>query len=493
MPRSSTGLHALTPQQLTASGSPHGRIYVEAAPGSGKTTVSALRFGLHRFAAPTDPRAVVAVSFTRSATEELRTRVIRQWGSASLRWPHRIVTLDTLLCDLLFHLLDEGVLHWPGGHTELDVLDTWRTTLPTKPSRIKPVLQVDGGHIVIRTVNEPQRASHPSAIDFKAAVSAGACTHDNVREVLQEALTAGPARRALISYFEATVRSLTVDEVFDANDLDREIFSLAASASSSLTLVGDPWQALYQFRGARPAAMEAYIRENGFTTHYLDDSFRWGTDRQAWLTRRLRRSLPVTLPAGSAHDADMVLALNWQALWECDPRVLPLAIAPGISQVQKAICTLILNEIAQNALGMQAVFLHDALVTLGLDNESLATTLRPYLQSVAADLKDGRQPASVWQRLTLHIADHMPGINSTQLARKPLLVLKRLQLRLASDLLTPGLTCHQSKGREWNTVAVKLSPADASALAHGLDPARANHRALYVALTRARLNTLALT
>ncbi|MGX5210946.1 hypothetical protein ACWKT3_20090 [Streptomyces violaceus] len=61
--------------------------------------------------------------------------------------------------------------------------------------------------------------------------------------------------------------------------------------------------------------MEAYIRENGFTTHYLDDSFRWGTDRQAWLTQRLRRSLPVTLPAGSAHDADMVLALNWQALW----------------------------------------------------------------------------------------------------------------------------------------------------------------------------------
>ncbi|WP_373308242.1 ATP-binding domain-containing protein [Streptomyces humidus] len=55
------------------------------------------------------------------------------------------------------------------------------------------------------------------------------------------------------------------------------------------------------------------------------------------------------------------------------------------------------------------------------------------------------------------------------------------------------LTAHQSKGREWNTVAVRLSPADAAALAHGLDPARSDHRALYVALTRARLNTLALT
>lgn len=493
MPRSSTGFHALTRQQLTASGSPHDRVYVEAAPGSGKTTVSALRFGLHRFAAPTDARAVVAVSFTRSATEELRTRVARQWGSASLRWPHRIVTLDTLLCDLLFHLLNEGVLHWPGGHTELDVLDSWRTALPTKPGRIKPVLQVDSGHVVIRTVNEPQTASHPSPMAFKEAVSVGACTHDNVREVLQGALTAGPARRALISYFETSVRSLTVDEVFDANDLDRDIFSLAASASSSLTLVGDPWQALYQFRGARPAAMTAYISENGFSTHYLDDSFRWGTDRQAWLTRRMRRRLPVTLAAGSARDADVVLALKWKALWECEPLVLPLAIKPGVGQVQEAICTLLLNEIAQNALGMQAVFLHDALVTLGLDKEALATALRPCLQSAVADLKDGHQPVLVWQRLTPSLADRIPVITTTQLARKPLRALDRLQLRLANDQLIPGLTCHQSKGREWNTVAVMLSPADASALAHGLDPARADHRALYVALTRARLNTLALT
>ncbi|WP_274563745.1 ATP-binding domain-containing protein [Streptomyces spiramyceticus] len=58
--------------------------------------------------------------------------------------------------------------------------------------------------------------------------------------------------------------------------------------------------------------------------------------------------------------------------------------------------------------------------------------------------------------------------------------------------MVPGLTCHQSKGREWNTVAIKLSSADISALGLGLDPTEADHRALYVALTRARLNTLAL-
>ncbi|WP_424921856.1 UvrD-helicase domain-containing protein [Streptomyces sp. wa1] len=493
MPRGSNGIRTLTPQQLTASDSPQPRVYVEAAPGSGKTTVSALRFGLHRFTAPTDRRAVVAVSFTRSATEELRTRVIRQWGPSSVTWPHRIVTLDTLLCDLLFHLLHEGVLHWPGGHTELEVLDTWRTTLPTKSGRIRPVLQVDKGQVVVRTVNESQSTSHPSATDFKRAVSDGRCTHDNVREALQGALTGNSARQALISYFECNVRSLTVDEVFDANDLDRDVFSLALSGCSFLTLVGDPWQALYQFRGARPAAMKEYISESGFTPHHLDESFRWGNDRQAWLMRRLRRRMPMTLPPGSAHDADVVLAHRWKTLWGSDPRVLPLAIKPGVGQVQEAICTLLLNEITQNALGQQAVFLHDALVTLNIEKEALATTLHPYLQTAITHLKNAIPPSLVWQTLIDGLAHCVPTVAAQQHGRKPLRALALLQLRLGDAELVPGLTCHQSKGREWNKVAIKLSEADASALALGLDPAQADHRALYVALTRARFGTLALT
>ncbi|MDF9811841.1 UvrD-helicase domain-containing protein [Streptomyces sp. SPB162] len=487
------GVNALTPRQLMASGSPHGRVYVEAEPGSGKTTVSAFRFGLHRFAGTTDRRAVVAVSFTRSATEELRARVIRHWGLSSVTWPHRIVTLDTLLCDLLFHLLQKGVLQWPGGHTDLEVLDTWRTALPGKPGRIRPVLRVDSGQVVIRTINESQSASHPSVTDFMTAVSAGRCTHDNVREALQGALATRVGRETLTSYLESTVRSLTVDEVFDANDLDRDILSLAASGCRSLTLVGDPWQALYQFRGARPAAMTTYISENGFTTHHLDESFRWGSDRQASLTRQLRQRMPVELPPGFAQDADVVIAHKWKTLWEADPHVLPLAIRPGVGQAQEAICTLLLNEITQRALGLQAVFLHDALATLGLEKEDLVTTLHPCLQTAIFHLKDGARPRQVWESLADSLADLIPALAAQRYARKPLLALNRLQLRLEDDQLVPGLTCHQSKGREWNTVAIKLSSSDASALKLGLDPTQADHRALYVALTRARLGTVALT
>src|SRR2546425_9081985 len=91
------GTRILTDEQVLAAASPDRLLYVEAFPGSGKTTVSDQRFGLHRYARTTDHRAVVAVSFTRSATEEIRSRVSRQWGPSALTWPHRIVTLDTIL------------------------------------------------------------------------------------------------------------------------------------------------------------------------------------------------------------------------------------------------------------------------------------------------------------------------------------------------------------------------------------------------------------
>ncbi|WP_405933897.1 UvrD-helicase domain-containing protein [Streptomyces sp. NBC_00827] len=115
MRSSSPGSGSLTHEQLLAVGSPHRRLYVEAAPGSGKTTVSAQRFGLHRFASAVDHRAVVAISFTRSATEEMRSRVLRHWGPSALAWPHRVVTLDTVLYGLLAHLLQTGVLQARGS------------------------------------------------------------------------------------------------------------------------------------------------------------------------------------------------------------------------------------------------------------------------------------------------------------------------------------------------------------------------------------------
>lgn len=465
---------------------------MEAAPGSGKTTVSAQRFGLHRFASAVDHRAVVAISFTRSATEEMRSRVLRHWGPSALAWPHRVVTLDTVLYGLLAHLLQIGVLQWPEGHRELEVLDTWRTTLPTTSTRRKPILSLEGTRIVPSTVWAPEHGSQATLDDFTIAVRQGKCTHDNVREVLQLALPVEGVGVTLSNFFDTTIRSLIVDEIYDANDLDLEVIRLAASGGLNVTLVGDPWQALYGFRGARPREMRRLIKEHGFTSRPLQASFRWRSSVQGTLALRLRERQRAVLPPGTVHDVDVVLARHWKTLWDADPHVLPLAIKPRAGQLQEAVCTLLLNEVTQRAFDMHAAFLNDALTTLGIkDGDSLAA-LRPRLRSTVDQLAGPSNPRHVWQSLSQALLDELPTRPPGNGERTPLAGLKGLQARLqVTRPLVPGLTCHQAKGREWDKVGVKLEETDAGALASGLDPREEDHRSLYVALTRARRVTLA--
>ncbi|MEE4598936.1 UvrD-helicase domain-containing protein [Streptomyces sp. DSM 41524] len=488
------GTRILTPEQVLATASPHRLLYIEAFPGSGKTTVSNQRFGLHRYARTTDHRAVVAVSFTRSATEEIRSRVSRQWGPSSLTWPHRIVTLDTILNDLLAHLLRYGILHWPGGRQELEVLDTWRSHLPTTYILDKPVLALNGTRIVTDSVRQARRGSYVKPDCFASAVGEGRCTHDNVREVLQLALRIEGIRASVVTYFATTIRSLLVDEVYDANDLDLGVIRLAANAGLVITLVGDPWQALYGFRGARPENVPRLLSQLGFERSELQTSFRWrGSAAQTSLARQLRRKERAVLPAGQAGDVDVVLARQWKLLWDADPHILPLAVRPKTGQFQEAVCTLLLNELAQSTFGRPAVDLIDARTSLGIMESDTLAELRPHLRNALERLAGQGNLVGIWTDLAAAMVTMTPVEPSESQKRTPRAALANLRTRLeaAREGLVPGMTCHQAKGREWDRVGVRLEEADTAALRRGLDPTDEAHRALYVALTRARHLSLA--
>lgn len=488
------GMRGLTPEQLLTAASPHRLVYVEALPGSGKTTVSQQRFGLHRFARTTDHRAVVAVSFTRSATEEIRSRVLRQWGPSALAWPHRIITLDTVLNDLLIHLLRSGVLQWPGGHEELEVLDTWRTHFPTIRTTAKPALRLMGTQVSTTYLAEPTPDNYIKPADFATAVHEGRCTHENVREVLDAALRIDRIRAHVTTYFAMTIRSLLVDEVYDANDLDVEIIRIAAEAGLTVTLVGDPWQALYAFRGARPQSVRRVIELLGFERRELQTSFRWqdSTD-QTSLARRLRRRERVALPAGAVRDVQVVLARRWKTLWDGSPHVLPLAVKQPSGPFQEAVCTLLLNELTQSSFGLPAAFISDARSTLGIEEAETFEGLRPDLETALQRLASQDDIGEVWTALTESVVAKTHFEPSESQKRTPRKALGNLRLRLedAHERLVPGLTCHQAKGREWDRVGVRLEESDVAVLRKGLDPADEAHRSLYVALTRARVRSLA--
>jgi DNA helicase II / ATP-dependent DNA helicase PcrA len=175
----------LTTQQRIASASSLRNVFIEAEPGSGKTTVAARRFGVLRYTAKRDSRAVVAVSFARSATRELRGRVLRAWGPSVLHWPHQVSTIDALMRRVAAALLTGGHVEWPGSHTELNVIDDWRSVTDVvwqaTETRVRLVERV----VVVSSSRSWDRRLGPSPAAVEAHIQQGICTHDDIRSVLK--------------------------------------------------------------------------------------------------------------------------------------------------------------------------------------------------------------------------------------------------------------------------------------------------------------------
>lgn len=182
----------LTREQKRAAACTATRAYIEAAPGSGKTTVAAERFGVMRYLGPGDGRGVLALSFARSARGELAGRIRERWGGTALHWPHAVSTLDGLHHRLVLHLLTDHDVRWPGDHKELVVLDTWRGQAGARPltadSRYCRVARLSGRTVV----TDGMRIGRPTfgygnKRPHEAMLSAGFCTHEELRDVLRDA------------------------------------------------------------------------------------------------------------------------------------------------------------------------------------------------------------------------------------------------------------------------------------------------------------------
>jgi DNA helicase-2/ATP-dependent DNA helicase PcrA len=483
----------LTDEQLAAATSLADRLFIEASPGSGKTTVAAERYGMLRFSSSMGvARPVVGLSFTRSATAQLRGKVLRRWGSAAVAWPHRVETIDTFLRKMLEYFLRSGLLTWPGGHKELEVLDDWHGYSGFRPLGVGDwcrfmEVRTDG---TIRTRGQQlaeRRWGFGVVANINPLLGAGLATPREIREILVEAFRLPAVQSATLEYMARSVGHMLVDEVFDANQLDLRLLKAACVAKVPLTIVGDPWQALYGWRGAQPALVAPFAEDHHFERIPLTESFRFESEETREVAAALRGGQAISLAL--SQDNEVALARKWRHLWELPPNILPLSFGRPQNQTQAAL-TLLLNHATRARLGCESMFVREAVGILNLEADRVAAESPALLGPLLDGLEAGVGEATVLDRLRDAVVDlgasqRPPAVAANEAAHEA--HLRLLLDRLREPDVIPGLTVFQAKGLEWDRVGVHLTPDDVAALAQGLSQGNDAHRVIYVGLTRARL------
>lgn len=487
----------LTDEQVLASASDERLVNIISGPGSGKTTVSAARFGYLHHRDPDGRHGVLGLSFTRSAVGELRSRISARWGYRAVELPNLVTTFDDFHVRVLHHLLDLGLVTWPGGHKRLTVVDDFRGIhadyrfLKVGSYRRYAGCGEDGA-VDSRSERVPEpKYGFGRVAPHREVLNSGTSSHDDVRRALRTALrNVSGARDAVVSWLDANYRHVVVDEIYDADELD--IFTCVAvtDTKSSLTIVGDPWQALYNWRGATPEKVQTILLDTlPFTPYEQRRSFRFATDQTIELARALRAEEGVSVPPVPSTSVDVALGRRWAALWSVGENVLPIAFRT-VSNLTDAALNLLLDEVTRAKLGRKSFGRQSALVHLGMVEGDLEELQRAHFRPVLVELVAG-MPARDALEMVRDAANAVsPRSRPTRLRpaneAERVAELERLRLRLMQSDLIPGLTVHQAKGCEWSRVGVVISRANEATLSTGLTSTQPEHCVLYVALTRAK-------
>jgi DNA helicase-2/ATP-dependent DNA helicase PcrA len=252
-------LEGLDDDQRAAVTADAGLVVVRAGAGSGKTTVLTRRIAWRVLSGTASPEHTLAITFTRQAATEMRTR-IRRIGIDGTPSVH---TFHALGLRLLSDIADDSGRPRPvvtTGHaallataagddvrrTDLAALWTaveWAAVRLLDPAAADEALRVAG---LSRTVSPAVFAAVVQRYGEIKRRRGVVDTNDLISGVLREAARDPRVGASLRRRF----RHLSVDEAQDMNPLQYALLRLLAGDSPDLFLVGDPNQAIYGFNGA---------------------------------------------------------------------------------------------------------------------------------------------------------------------------------------------------------------------------------------------------
>jgi DNA helicase II / ATP-dependent DNA helicase PcrA len=281
-------LKSLTDSQKTFVDSP-GSNYVRACPGSGKTRAIVARY--LRRAAEEKRKGVALLSFTNVAVDEVGRRCGQ--NPELLRHPHFIGTFDGFIQRLIIgpRFASRNLLQ-PRFIESWDVQDVTKITPdPKRPYEFLSLEWFDFGEdneptLMQDRISGPFRVSRLKLYEAHEATCKRLAKEKRIARLKKGYIACSEARRQLlfrlrdpgrrdstVELLAARFAEVIVDEAQDCGIEELELLKALVEQRVHVCLVGDPDQAIFEFRNAVPEKVHEFGRALG-AEHVFDENFR---------------------------------------------------------------------------------------------------------------------------------------------------------------------------------------------------------------------------
>ncbi|MEO6120897.1 MAG: DNA helicase PcrA [Acidimicrobiales bacterium] len=254
-------LAGLNPAQQQAVLHGDGPLLVVAGAGSGKTRVLTRRVAHLVVERGVSPFAILAITFTNKAADEMKQRVAalvgpvaeRMWVSTFHSACVRILRRDAARLGYRssFTIYDQSDAHRLTGYVLRD-LDLDPKKLP--PRAVHNVISTAKNELVgVEAFAERARSAHDRHVadvyrEYQQRLrAASAMDFDDLLMVAVELLRAEPD---VLAHYRERFRHILVDEYQDTNRAQNELVVLLGGEHRNVCVVGDSDQSVYRFRGA---------------------------------------------------------------------------------------------------------------------------------------------------------------------------------------------------------------------------------------------------
>ena len=271
----------LNPQQIAAVKATEGKVRVVAGAGSGKTRVLTNRYAYLAQCVGIDPANILCMTFTNKAAQEMRNRIRKMVDMGSVN--DYICTIHGLCVKILRKEIYR--LGYPKNFMIVDVEDCKalmkqvmeELDLPKKMVTVNQLLDevamskstLKYIQYLLPNVQWPPQTLQSSflrylqlqrkyyALDFDDLIYFTLYIFDKFPDALE--------------YWQKEFDYIQVDEVQDCSGNDWAIIDHLSKRCGNLFIVGDPDQAIYEWRGAKP---DTFVNFKADTDIVLDENYR---------------------------------------------------------------------------------------------------------------------------------------------------------------------------------------------------------------------------